>query len=1487
MKIRSKIFRFIVISVSGCFMTTQTLPSVGFAQVTDISGSMSLNLPIPGTMVSPSAGFVPPMLRGLKIHPENPLRFDFIVDTGDSKVEGDELKKESEKLIKYFMASLTVPEDDLWVNLSPYEKDRIIPEKFGQTEMGRDLLAQDYLLKQLTASLIYPEEGLGKNFWDRVFKKAYELYGTTNIPINTFNKVWIIPDKAVVYENKDTAFIMESHLKVMLEGDYLALSQNLNKKEFGTDKLPETDVKQISDVSSQIVKEVILPEIEKEVNEGENFSLLRQVYQSLILATWYKEVLKESVLNKVYANKNKIKGVDVEDKDIRQKIYEHYLRAYQKGVYDYVKEENDKYLNAQVARRYVSGGVLFSNLKDPKTLIRINSADDAAVENTIHGRDFVIASSLKRMYTVREHRDYEMELGIADILEATANELNQGEIKVQKKRKKVPTWDGKFEEIEYWDFEEYVRAHDGEVKHSHGRMYFDQRDILRFIDKRIGAKDPKHKKGHAGRGKYQRAIYAPDEFVGEHEAYELEAKENYFLEKRIVTQVDIENGLLGAKVQQWANDQVVDIHERGRRQGELIDMDYRIEHEAMRVQAEAVRRAFALADTDEKKKQLIIHAIEAVSYDRSDLIEEYGKGKISEVLLPLVKILKPIFSKTIDEEMDLYHMVFDKRDQKGKENKTPYQVAGDIVRDKQNDGGLGFPWDALYPYHIGGKGVWTVTSSEGLEDKFLPILKIKFQGKVLRFSYKEADPDHLRSLITDFIIKNLPGFPTTMIARQKEDRFIHYVSDLLAFMCGVDAITTAAQEVVIKYPWAIQEISILSPSDNPRIQRHETVQQNQANDVFDITIARNGNEEKTVSEQTLEEQETKGNLTTQSEIQAKRIVEMAKQRFPGLMAAKPKDIVLIDDPKLDSMFREYLQREIIDEKNFWEAYPNLCRIFFEDTLEMRLIKAYLVNNPHMRFIILERLPPPAYGNINPLSDFEESRAFGGEKFLDQHTSFSIGLKPESWAAAEEKAKAYFENRSKFTEEELIGKELKLIVGIADRRGEIPQSKIKFDVTHNRRIFIPLPDGRLVTIKSIGQLGKKHLAPFFYRESTFWGALREKGIANMISLSFSEWEKGEYPQQLGWRVLHNLPDGYGELKSSYELSGEEDTIVQTYEISLGADRFNDLPGIAQDISAINRLAWQVSYSLSHFYNQEIILSPREMMERRLKRLGRTLARQVNNGQTQETLHEQDPSFADELSDVNELFDFRKEGKEHGIEIIKYIRENFENGYHIIKSIWGKSGRYRSKLLPGLFETFELFASGYVDALNEELLNIWAQELNKENNYIYSLIVSEEIIDSVTNEWITRNLKYKMYEKFVELIKNKLTEKTQQKKSGVIADSRYQDNGKALPSAQSDGLDVEGGIDFTPQNLNLQTQGEGIQIPQLNIDPAELEHMDIEGFSPIIYGITPVTNLPLLIGVADDCQEDDPSDHSPDKKKRKCPENVPIPPTATKKSDTKWL
>ncbi|MCA9400627.1 MAG: hypothetical protein KC713_03300, partial [Candidatus Omnitrophica bacterium] len=315
-----------------------------------------LNLPAIGTMLPTSGSFDPVMLKGLTLDPENALQFEFLIDRGEESVSDDQLKDISLDFAKYFLTALTVPEKDMWVNLSPYEEERITTEAFGQTLLGRDLLAQDYLLKQLTASLMYPEGETGKRFWEKIYQRAYEQFGTTDVPVNTFNKVWIMPDKATIIEKDLSAYVVAPRMKVMTEADFLAKQESQQMTE---DRKQRTDDLQSSDInhlSSEIIKEVILPVIEEEINTGKNFAKLRQIYNAMVLATWFKISLKESLLGQIYVDQTKTKGVDLNDKDAKQKIYDQYIAAFKKGVYDYIQEDYDPAMQQVVTRKYISGG---------------------------------------------------------------------------------------------------------------------------------------------------------------------------------------------------------------------------------------------------------------------------------------------------------------------------------------------------------------------------------------------------------------------------------------------------------------------------------------------------------------------------------------------------------------------------------------------------------------------------------------------------------------------------------------------------------------------------------------------------------------------------------------------------------------------------------------------------------------------------------------------------------------------------------------------------------------------------------------------------------------------------------------------------------------------------------------------------------------------------------------------------------------------------
>ncbi len=345
---QSSFFRFSAFTVLVAF--------TGFLPAQPVYSQVAIMMPPVGQMVHVTQHFEPPQMVGLKIDLKNPFSFGFIMDQGESPMGYDVKKEEFNKIIKYFLVSLAMPNKDMWVNLSPYESKRIIPEVFGQTEMGRDLLAQDYVLKQFTASLMYPEDGLGKTFWNKIYQESQARFGTTDINVNTFNKVWIVADHADVYQKGDTAFLVGSHLKVMLEQDYMAIEQN--KEQFGdVSAVENTSSDAKTQMASQIVREIIIPAIEKEVNEGQSFAAVRQIYNAEIMATWFKKTLRESLLGQVFANKSKIAGQMASDPQAKEKIFMQYLQAYKRGVFNYIKKEATP--DGQIIpRRYLSGGVV-------------------------------------------------------------------------------------------------------------------------------------------------------------------------------------------------------------------------------------------------------------------------------------------------------------------------------------------------------------------------------------------------------------------------------------------------------------------------------------------------------------------------------------------------------------------------------------------------------------------------------------------------------------------------------------------------------------------------------------------------------------------------------------------------------------------------------------------------------------------------------------------------------------------------------------------------------------------------------------------------------------------------------------------------------------------------------------------------------------------------------------------------------------------------
>ena len=349
--------------------------------------------------MSPAASampFQPPMIQGMTLYPDQPLRFDFIVngewsmaDKTNPHPPTTDPQQEYLKLIRYFLAGLAIPEETMWVNLSPSEPDRIIPETFGQTEMGQTLLAQDYILKKLTASLMNPDTETGKVMWEKIYAQAY-AHGVTDIPVESLNKVWIVPGKTSVYENTsaNSVFVVDHELDVMMEEDYLG-----NGERGIVDNNPPSTIHQ-SPATRQIIRDIIIPVIKEEVNHGESFAPLRQIMNSLILATWYKNALKDSVLTQGFADKAKLGGMASDHTAAKDKIYQQYLGLFRSGVADVIREDYDPVTQTIVPRKYFTGGVI------PADFAMIEKAEPPTVAARFDTQSVVVQADFAMMNPV-------------------------------------------------------------------------------------------------------------------------------------------------------------------------------------------------------------------------------------------------------------------------------------------------------------------------------------------------------------------------------------------------------------------------------------------------------------------------------------------------------------------------------------------------------------------------------------------------------------------------------------------------------------------------------------------------------------------------------------------------------------------------------------------------------------------------------------------------------------------------------------------------------------------------------------------------------------------------------------------------------------------------------------------------------------------------------------------------------------------------------
>src|SRR3989339_2074724 len=278
--------RIISLTVSLGLLLQQTV----FAYTTRLNLSGYLNQ---GPNLTVSDKFRPINLRYFSYQPKT-NDFQILLDKGDYQEPSlhlrgagrvDVLKREASMLLDYFKIGLSLPNDKFWVNLRPDSQDEIIDEELAKTDLGKVMLEADLKLKQDTALFTSPKTPQGKEYWNKLYQKAGELFGTENITIPTLTRPWIVPGEIILRESSDdnsktshgastersrSAYIYKANLKVMLEEDYL---KNSNQKPVTSNQIysfNDPRLKELNLYSTQLIRELILPKLTQKVNSSKD-----------------------------------------------------------------------------------------------------------------------------------------------------------------------------------------------------------------------------------------------------------------------------------------------------------------------------------------------------------------------------------------------------------------------------------------------------------------------------------------------------------------------------------------------------------------------------------------------------------------------------------------------------------------------------------------------------------------------------------------------------------------------------------------------------------------------------------------------------------------------------------------------------------------------------------------------------------------------------------------------------------------------------------------------------------------------------------------------------------------------------------------------------------------------------------------------------------------------------------------------------------------
>ncbi len=224
----------------------------------------------------------PAKIYGITVKKSQDLNFEFIITTGDEEIPPDQKPQKYQELMRVFMASLAVDESQQWAT-----SDGLIPDELIGSVLGSELIGQARLVSQFLYWAMDSQTPTGKLFRDKLLETAAEAW---TIPAEYIVDVWIKPTGASVYSGEPVGDLAhegnrDDTMATLLEASQQILWEWRN----GSDSMNSRMDERLKNHLNKAFENLIVPALNKSLNEGRLLARIRQLNYSTFLALWFKE----------------------------------------------------------------------------------------------------------------------------------------------------------------------------------------------------------------------------------------------------------------------------------------------------------------------------------------------------------------------------------------------------------------------------------------------------------------------------------------------------------------------------------------------------------------------------------------------------------------------------------------------------------------------------------------------------------------------------------------------------------------------------------------------------------------------------------------------------------------------------------------------------------------------------------------------------------------------------------------------------------------------------------------------------------------------------------------------------------------------------------------------------------------------------------------------------------------------------------------------